>query len=484
MNNILQEALRIQHLGFAGKAGNFYNINLEAYTGEMHGLMMPNTQFRSPFLDLLKGYTVPDEGEIYVDNVRVEGAARRRLLNQSVYTIELKSSLIDSLSLAENLFLVDHKQPLFLPERKGNIYKSAEKIFHLFGLEEPFVSYRYPRQLTPAQKTIMELLRAYVREPKVIYMENVTAVYSREEMEVWRRILKQLVRAEKSAVLLAFGEIFPDFGDLLDRLTVIRSGTTVMQFSEKPFLILSQPGTAEQSEETLRVRALPGEGSLVLSHVSNGSRLRNISFCIGHGETVGIFSPNVFEGQELMDLLLSKTFCTGSVKTRGKTYHLLRQKMPKLRAGSIPYGMDMLFYNRSLFQNVILRMPEKIRKAGIRARKRIVNFSYSNVMKTIHGRDLLEEYGKLERLPEGRVTKEQSIRIQAAKWLFAQMEFILMFSPESCYDTRNLHRLLQLLEDIHSQGVSVVIFSENLDFLKRCSSRILEVQDGIMWEYI
>lgn len=464
MKGQMEEVIRFHHLCFSSRAGDFFDINLEAYKGEVHGIVMPITQFRSPFYDLFKGNIMPDSGTVYINNEPVNAIGMKRILEKTVCTIGFQTSLIPSLTLAENLFLVDHKKGLFWPIGKNDIYEKAKDLFRLFKIEHLFSPYDYPDKLTLAKKHIIELIRAYIQETRVIYMDNITIIYSDEELEQWSDIIKKLADMKKYAILLIINAAFKEKLDFLDRLTVIKGGTTAMQFTERPFHLISSQTKNVEDYSLQKLGDQISEGTLlVMSHFFNGSRLLDINFSILPGEAIGVFNPGVFEGQEFMEALL---------------------ELPKLKGGMISYRTDMLFYKRSLFQNVILRTPDNIKRTKLFARKRVTKFLYTNVMKAIHGQDLMEEYGGLKCLPEGKVTKEQSIRIQTAKWLFYNVDLLLFFSPESYYDTLSVYKFSQLLEDLHNQNVAVIIISENFEFLKKCGLRILEIKDGVMQEFI
>ncbi len=462
MKKTQREALELRNLCFSCEAGEYFNINLDAYRGEVHGISMSGVPVKSPFYDLFKGKVLLRSGSVYIGGTAAGAKAVKKLLSQNIYVIGYDSSLISSLTLAENLYLVDHRQPLFRPLEKSDLYTKAESVFRKFEVEKILDPHEYPDRLTPAQKHIVELMRAYVQKPWAIYMENITLIYSQEEMELWGKVVKDLAKRGEFAVLLALNteqELKPD---ILDRVTVMRSRTTVMELSERPFRV-SQPLPVMRAGPYLEKKEGPRRKLLFsVSHLAGGYRIKDLSFSLLAGETAGIFNPSVFDGQELMDILLSK--------------------IPDLSAGVIPYGGNMLFYNCSLFQNVVLRLPDSIRRAGFRSRKRVTKFLYDNVMKAIHGRDLLERYGDSRRLPEGKVTKEQSVRIQTARWLFYGVKLLIFVSPESHYDTQNFYKFGLLLEDIREQGVTVLIFSENLEFLRKCCERIIEVRDGILKE--
>ncbi len=483
MKGQCKEVLELRNLCYSCETGEFFNINLAACEGEVHGISISNTRFKSPFYDLFKGKAVIRSGNIYINGTALAAGNMKRALEQNVYVISLKSYLISSLTLAENLYLVDNKQPLFLPLGKNDLYDKAYEIFRQFGVERLLNPHDYPGSLTPAQKHIVEMLKAYIQGPKVIYMDNITLIYSKSEMELWSRIVRRMADMGRFAVLLALNRGQVPEPDILDRLTIIRSGTTVMELTKSPFEVSQFPPPRDSVFFPKRRGDGDEEAFLSFSHLGGGERLKDISFSIWEGETIGVFDPGVFEGQELMDMLLSRVACIGGLTVNRRHYWLTGEPVPRLPVGVIPYGQDMLFYNFSLFENVVLSLPEKMKRASVRSKRRVTNFLYHNVMKAIHGRDLLELYGKAGRLPKGKVTKEQSVRIQAAKWLFGGAKLMIFVSPESHYDMQNLYKFNLLLEDIRGQGVAALILSENLEFLKKCSERIIQIRDGRIKEY-
>src|SRR5262249_54250015 len=73
--------------------------------GEIHALLGPNGAGKSTLIKCLGGAVSPDSGTISLDGTRVDGMTPRGARMLGIAIIYQSFSLVDSLSVAENIFL-------------------------------------------------------------------------------------------------------------------------------------------------------------------------------------------------------------------------------------------------------------------------------------------------------------------------------------------------------------------------------------------
>src|SRR5918999_2070106 len=89
------------------------NVSLTVTPGEVHAVVGENGAGKSTLMKILAGAYSPDQGTIRVDDETVTIESPRAAQELGIITIYQELSLVDTLSVGENIFLGD------LPTRPG-----------------------------------------------------------------------------------------------------------------------------------------------------------------------------------------------------------------------------------------------------------------------------------------------------------------------------------------------------------------------------
>ena len=108
-------------------------MNFSLEKGEVHCLIGANGAGKSTLMKILAGVYNKDEGEILLDGESVNFKTPSDSMALGISIIHQELSLIDELSLAENIFLGDYLKSNggFINWKKVN--EEAKKIFTLLG---------------------------------------------------------------------------------------------------------------------------------------------------------------------------------------------------------------------------------------------------------------------------------------------------------------------------------------------------------------
>ena len=200
------------------------DVSFDVRDGEIHAICGENGAGKSTLIKLLSGQFSPGsytgqlrfQGEpVVFRNVREAEAAGIAVIHQEM-------ALVESLSVAENLFLGR------LPQRAGRIdwprmLASAREVLDRLGADlDPEMRVA---DLGMGQKQLVEITRALSRNPRLLILDEPTAALGEEEVEVLSEHLDRLRCQGVSAVYIShkLGEILA----LADRVTVLRDGSSV-----------------------------------------------------------------------------------------------------------------------------------------------------------------------------------------------------------------------------------------------------------------
>ena len=199
-----------------------------------------------------------------------------------------------------------------------------------------------------------------------------------------------------------------------------------------------------------------------------GFGLANIDFTIDEGEFVFLIGPTGSGKSTLLNLLYMEIFPESGRVTIGKfdSDSIKKRKIPVLRRtiGIISQNYYLLD-DRNLFENVALPLH-------------VIGHSQKDIADIVE--EVLEEVGLTgleDHFPEELSGGEQQ-RACLARAIIKDPEIILADEPTGNLDPVTSFDLIKLLEEINSEGTTVLMASHNYSLIKSRNHRIVEIHDG------
>ncbi len=260
-------------------------VNLSVRAGEVHALLGENGAGKSTLIKILSGAYIKDSGEIYFDGQPVEIKGPHDAQQLGISTIYQEFNLAPHLTVPENIFLGA------LP-RKGLVVDWAtartrsQELLARLGTSLPMdvpVS-----TLSVAKQQLVEIAKALSRKARVLVMDEPSAVLGEQDLDSLFQVIR-LLRASGIAIIYISHRLKEIF-EVADQVTVLKDGRYV--------------GTRDVSDVTMDelVRMMIGRnledvypkrddrfGDVLLDvrNISQGDKLRDISFDLRAGEIIG-----------------------------------------------------------------------------------------------------------------------------------------------------------------------------------------------------
>ena len=206
-----------------GHVQALHSASLDAYPGEILGIVGDNGAGKSTVLKILSGLLKLDSGTLTINGEAVEMSSPADAREHGIATVYQDLALVECLDIATNLHLGDMPIKRFFVDRK-KMERDAERI--LTGLHVRVGSVRTPvGMLSGGQRQIVAISRAVrLDRAKIVLLDEPTAALGIQERGHVGDIIAQL-RSQGKAVILICHDIEFVFS-YCDRITVMRLGRT------------------------------------------------------------------------------------------------------------------------------------------------------------------------------------------------------------------------------------------------------------------
>jgi cell division transport system ATP-binding protein len=197
--------------------------------------------------------------------------------------------------------------------------------------------------------------------------------------------------------------------------------------------------------------------------------LNDVSFEIADGEFVFLVGQSGAGKSTILRLLIREERAQdGTVLIDDINIGMLPEKeVPKLRR-----NIGMVFQDFRL-------LPEKTVAENVAFALQVLNKSPDEIQQTVHAvLDLVGLLDKANRRPEQLSGGEQQ-RVAIARALVNRPAILMADEPTGNLDTKTSHEIMDLLEEIHKKGNTVIIVTHEEDIAKR-AKRIVRLRDGII----
>src|SRR5215218_4489904 len=265
------------------------NVSLTITPGEVHAVVGENGAGKSTLMKILAGAYGPDRGTIRIDGETVSIENPRAAQDLGIITIYQELSLVDALSVGENIFLGD------LPTRPGTnwqvdwptVWRRSSELLDRVGSR---VRPQTPvRNLSVAQKQMVEIARALARNVRVLILDEPTSSLTERESEKLFEIIALLKNRGVGIIYIShrLGEVFR----IAQRVTVLRDGIVVgslpVQDASEDQLVKMMVGR-DLARLFTEARSSEAPVRLEVRSLSRRGVLHDVSLAVRGGEVVGL----------------------------------------------------------------------------------------------------------------------------------------------------------------------------------------------------
>ncbi len=449
------------------------NVSISFREGEVHALVGENGAGKSTFIKTISGAVQPNEGEIVFDGATYSHLTPQKSLELGISVVYQEMIQFEAMSVADNLFMSDGSDAgLFVNEAERN--KKAAELLQKFQCH---VSPRtWVRELSMANRQIVEICKAILRNARVLILDEPTASITVEEQRRLFDVIRDL--KARGVTIIYISHRLDELFEICDRVSILRDGkyidTVNIADTDKQGLIKLMVGRELSENYPVKDNKPSDEVVLEVNNLS-GNGVRDISFQLHKGEILG-FAGLVGAGRtELMHLIYGAAGIEAGTVTMNGQQLSIRTPSDAMKAGIglIPEDRKWqgCFLDKPIFWNVsISNIKELCRGAFVDRKKEM---------------DQAREYGNRMRIKAPNLTVNAGAlsggnqqKVVIAKSLASLPDILIFDEPTRGIDIGARYEIYQLMIDLTKEGKSILMVSSDMEELLGMSERIVVLHEG------
>lgn len=449
-------------------------VSFDVKAGSVHALVGANGAGKSTLMKILSGALPADSGSILLNGMTYAPANPNEAIKAGVSTIYQELNLLPDRTVIQNMTL-GHE-----PARSGFLSKGQARKATLEVLKKLKAEYISPESavnhLKVGEKQLVEIGKALLTQCKVLIMDEPTAALNKTESDALFDNIQQL--KQNGVTILYVSHRLAEIFQIADVVTILRDGRHV----------LTEPISKVSTESVITAmigrklegiypprNPVLGEKILEVGGLTSEKTFQNVNFELRAGEVVGI------------------TGLTGSGKT----------ELCKAIFGDFPIdsGTIRLFDRNETpnptkaVANRVGYMPEDRKKEGvleeISIRRNISLACLSSVASLIGWINTKKETTTARQQVDDLQIKTPTItqlvrnlsggnqqKVSLAKWLAAGSRLLILMEPTQGIDVGVKFEIYQLIADLSSKGVGIILVSSEISEILGMAHRILVMHNG------
>jgi simple sugar transport system ATP-binding protein len=456
------------------------NVSMRVPAGDSRALVGRNGAGKSTLVGVLTGILAPDTGRVRFGGEDAPGPAERQKWRDRVACVYQKSTLVPTLTVAENLLLNAQPTGGLGWIRWGAVRREAERVLAGWGMELD-VEQECAR-LSVEQRQIVEIARALIQGTRFIILDEPTAELEGREV---RRLFDRIAHLQATGVtFLYISHYLEEIYEVCRSVTVLRDGRVVaeapLEEMPKARVVAAMVGDAARAAgERRRANAEPAGAArptpaLEVRGLDVGNVVFGVSLQVTAGECVGLAGLAGSGKSEIGDAIAGLIAPSGGKILVGGT---------DLRAGDVndarEKGVGYVPRDRharglvpllSVAENMTMTIVERLGPAGV-------------VLPARQGETARRMVASLQIVaastdqPIKELSGGNQQKAVMARALASGPRVLVLLYPTQGVDIASKEALFAIVERARAGGTAVLIVSDELDELSVCD-RVLIIFKG------
>lgn len=456
------------------------DVNMTVNKGEIHALIGENGAGKSTLMKILFGVEKPDEGNIYINNEKVIINNPNAAIKNGIGMVHQHFMLVDSLSIAENIFLGYEpvKNKFILDDKKmDKLAQSYADKYH-FNID---VKSKI-RDVSVGVKQETEILKALARGANILILDEPTAVLTPQETKQLFIELKSL--KSQGHTIIFISHKLNEVVEICDRITIMRNGTTVETTSLEGVTTQEISNKMVGREVILEINKEKHEygppiiEAFDLSYVNGVGKktLDNVSFQVHSGEIMSIAGVEGNGQSEIANIIAGNMQALqGKILIDGKELDENSVRIHR-KNGIVYIPQDRMTVgcatDMSISENLIATKIDEFVKSGVFLNSEKI-LSKSNELVDEYRVKCISTKQEVAMLSGGNMQK-----VVAARELSSYVRLVVAEQPTRGIDPGAAELIRKQLIRLRDEGAAVILISADLNEVLELSDSCLVMYNG------
>lgn len=452
------------------------NVNFTLETGETVGIVGENGAGKSVFVKILSQILIHDKGEVHYSTSLIQNMDIKGVCVPAITTILQETMLINSLSVAENIFFGRWPKRL---KRLGIIdwKKIKDESKRILGeLCFDINVDEIVKRLNVGQKQIVEIARALLVQSKVIILDEPFTGLSRYETREIFEVIKGL-KSRGVAVILITHRL-EDVIELCDSVCIMKSGKLTAKMTTESLQKQSLIDIMADKKCVYRypkLTEIAGRIVLQANLIKSRKSRKEISFYLRKGEILGITGLLGSGRSSIARMLFGiDSIQTGKIIINGTQVHI------KSPAAALKEKVAYLSEDRELSAiEEYFNIPENITVSNIAgiSRRGLLNINKEKNTARRFIKSFVIKTPKVDQKMAYLSSGNQQ-KVFLARWMYADSNIFILDEPTKNIDSTTKIEIYNFMNKYILSGNSIILISSDINELMGMSDRILIMYNG------
>jgi ABC-type sugar transport system ATPase subunit len=456
------------------------NVSITLRTGTVHAIVGENGAGKSTTLRMLGGVMRPDSGEMTLDGALYAPTSALDATHKGVALVHQEITINRSLSIAENIFIGDlrrHAWPLGVLKRR-RMAALAQAALDRIGVKISVAA--NIERLNLGELKCIEIARAISSSPKTLLLDESTAYLDHREVDAVLQVMHEL---KSQGITIGF--VSHHLSEVLaaaDDLTILKDGQFVasssvanIEANEIHRLMVGRDVLQGTYPPRLPLPASAAAPALRAEKVAVGRELNEISLDVRRGEILGLAGLKGAGAEALFaGIVGDEPLRHGRLQLEGKDYHPTSPRAAWQHGiAHLPgdRGNEGLIVSFSVLDNLVMARPPTVGPFFSMARARAM----SNDLIKLVGIRTSSAVAPCRSLSGGNMQK-----VVLGKCLAVGPDLLLLNNPTRGVDVGAREEIYRIMREKASQGLAILLSSEDMPELIGMSDRLVVLRQGVM----
>ena len=452
------------------------NVDISFRYGEIHALLGENGAGKSTILKILRGIYTPNAGKILIDNNPLENLTPQSAKKFGIGMIFQEMSLVQSLSVAQNIYLGNEPLTKFGFIDDNLLIKQSNKIFESMGIT--IDAKEKLHNLSTGQQQLTEIAKALSQNAKILILDEPTSALTSSEVKILFNLLIKLKSEGKCIIYVShrMEEIF----QIADKITVLRDGKLINTkkidaYNLKTLISDIMGKDTKNLSDFKKQQNVESEVILKVKNLSSLSKGGNYNFELHKGEVLGIAGLLGSGRSRIARLLFGlESVGSGNIEFNNKEINLKNTtdaKKQKIALVPEDRRLQGLILNHSIKNNI------ELPNLNFYTKYAFVNDNKSKM----HAQKVIDDL-KIKTLEKNDLVTSLSggnqQKVVIGKWKISEPEILILDEATAGIDIGSKGEVLDLVNSLSQEGKSIIFISSELTELIAISDRIAIVVNG------